>query len=93
MDLWIRSQDKTELVKVNNLANIDYRIVFINNGNGRATLGTYATKERAIEVLDEIENFIYTEVNIVNSLYEEADIEIKSKILCNMAKIFEMPEE
>jgi hypothetical protein len=93
MELWIRSQDKTELVKVNNLANIDYRIVFINNGNGRTTLGTYATKERALEVLDEIEDFIYTEIDIKNALYEHADIEVKSKILCNMTKIFEMPKE
>lgn len=58
MDLWIRNQNKTELVKVNNLANLDYRIVFINNGNGRATLGTYKTKERALKVLDEIQNFM-----------------------------------
>ncbi len=101
MELWIRSQDRDMLIKAfevrlnwqndkeiicnsytSDCCDYDYRC-----------LGTYASKERALEVLDEIENFIYTEVNIVNSPYEAADIEVKSKILCNMTKIFEMPNK
>ena len=93
MDLWIRSQDRRNLIKTERLyvsgKNDEYYIGDSLIGH----IGIYKTEERALEILDEIENFIYTEVNIVNSLYEEADIEVKSKILCNMAKIFEMPEE
>ena len=89
MDLWIRSQDKNWLIPIKDTISIFSNSIFYQG----IILGTYKSEERALEVLDEIENFIYTEVNIVNSLYEEADIEVKSKILCNMAKIFEMPEE
>lgn len=94
MELWIRSQDKECLMKVDrldyDLSNYKHRIM----ANGYQTLvAEYETKVRALKVLDEIENFIYTEVNIVNSPYEAADIEVKSNILCNMVKIFEMPEK
>ena len=89
MDLWIRSQDKNCLIPINDIISVFQKSVFHKG----IILGQYKSEERALEVLDEIENFIYTEVNIVNSLYEQADIEVKSKILCNMAKIFEMPEE
>ena len=89
MDLWIRSQDKKYLIPIHDTISVFANAVFYQG----IILGTYKTAERALEVLDEIEKFIYTEVNIVNSSYEAADIEVKSKILCNMAKIFEMPEE
>ena len=94
MDLWIRSQDKEVLVKVNDIA-VEMNMIYgyYDKNTEYELLGSYQSKERALEVLDEIENFIYTEVNIVNSSYEAADIEVKSQILCNMAKIFEMPKE
>lgn len=68
MDLYIRSQDKMNLVKVNDVS-VNYRnntqIIanyipdFIGKeGEYYETLGTYKTKERALEVLDEIENKI-----------------------------------
>lgn len=61
MELWIRIQDKTILQKVDNL--------LISNGNNaegafsiytnslpsKNILGRYKTKERALEVLDEIQ--------------------------------------
>ncbi len=60
MDLWIRSQDKEALAKI---SNVQYS--FINNTHYIGTyydnleiLGTYKTKERALEVLDEIQNAI-----------------------------------
>lgn len=68
MDLWIRSQDKEELVCVHNR-------IFINNATGIGyqikidflidefiVLGTYETEERALEVLDEIEEIIETQI-------------------------------
>lgn len=58
MELWVRTQDKECLT---NISNIQY--VYKNNMHGLGTyydnlkiLGTYKTKERAIEVLDEIQN-------------------------------------
>lgn len=55
MELWIRSQDKECLMKVNrvdyDLSNSEHRIMV----NGFETLvGHYETKGRALEVLDEI---------------------------------------
>ena len=66
MDLWIRSQDKMNLVKVNQI-NVNYQdkrqIIanyipdFIGNqGDYYDILGSYSSKERALEVLDEIQN-------------------------------------
>ena len=68
MELWIRSQNGEELIKVNGLyTNIPND--FGTGGFGVYTqsdlvktsflrLGIYKTKERALEVLDEIEEFI-----------------------------------
>ena len=60
MQLWVRSQDKECLT---NISNIQY--VYKNYNHGLGTyydnlklLGTYKTKERAIEVLDEIQNIL-----------------------------------
>lgn len=68
MELWIRSQDKTKLVKVTELY-IDIPADFVQSGFGVYTklkteynrvdiLGIYKTKERASEVLDEIQNIL-----------------------------------
>lgn len=59
MELWIRSQDKTILTKVDNICIMENRIVFIpNRTNGRTTLGTFKTDKRALEILDEISKTI-----------------------------------
>ena len=70
MELWIRSQDKTKLVKVNSLWVMDNQIwmevPFYENhkklgltvSGCNHKLATYTTKERAIEVLDEIQNIL-----------------------------------
>ena len=67
MDLWIRSQDKTRLVKITQVKFVDkesdlddfknvIRGYGVDGFNFR--LGTYETKERAIEVLDEIQDLL-----------------------------------
>lgn len=63
MDLWIRSQDKMNLEKANGIylrndfnfddSKYDYDI-WVNEYN----FATYNSKERALEVLDEIQKFI-----------------------------------
>lgn len=64
MELWIRSQCKEILLKVDRIGIEEY-----NNGYGIVTyerigtkkefgIGLYKTKERALEVLDEIQSFM-----------------------------------
>lgn len=59
MDLWIRSQDKKTLTKISEVA-ISYGGVTIRGiiGDYSRWLGEYKTKERALEVLNEIQNKI-----------------------------------
>lgn len=70
MELWVRSQDRKVLKEINNIE-IDYldfkkysytkdiesKGEYSIRGNGE-TLGQYKTKERAIKVLDEIQNIL-----------------------------------
>lgn len=60
MELWIRSQDKRILQKVDNIfLDANYEDKRISTYDGESIeLGTYKTKERAIEVLDEIQNIL-----------------------------------
>lgn len=73
MELWVRSQDKECLT---NISNIQY--VYKNNMHGLGTyydnlkiLGTYKTKERAIEVLDEIQSLLQPTIEYKPIVQEE----------------------
>lgn len=70
MNLWVRSQNKTKLVPINDELYIpnsrtgeDFGIFYKDK-----MLGYYKTKERALEVLDEIQNYILLP-NTDNSAY------------------------
>lgn len=78
MELWIRSQDKMNLVKVRQVG-VNYQNnkqiianyipeLYENSGEFVELLGIYKTKERTLEVLDEIQNYILLP-NIDNSAY------------------------
>ena len=64
MELWIRSQDSEALTKVNMgvmfWKDVNNRNCIVNkdNATGFSILGAYKTKERALEVLDEIQNIL-----------------------------------
>ena len=58
MELWIRSQDKTFLRKVNTIGIVEGRDFWGIEDNFRVSFGKYKTKERALEVLDEIQNIL-----------------------------------
>lgn len=63
MELWIRSQDKDILVKVDSLLIDDnnndiYTQCWVGVNLETYTLGKYKTKERALEILDEIQEKI-----------------------------------
>ena len=73
MELWIRSQDKGVLTKANNLIvlsnNIDDTSFSIKNyeQDDSTNLGIYKTKERALEILDEIQELDTNKKNIIVS--------------------------
>lgn len=96
MNLWIRSQDKIGLTKIDNICVMDNRIVFIPNSQyGRVTLGTYKTKQRALEVLDEIQNAVSGIITIEDvkeqNKKQYTGEALASKITQNI--VYEMPKE
>ncbi len=60
MKLWIRSQNREQLSKPNKLyvKILNEERYEILSGEGFYVLGTYKTKERALEVLDEIQKLL-----------------------------------
>lgn len=76
MELWIRSQDKRILQKVDNIfldANYENKRISTYDGNN-TELGTYKTKERAIEVLDEINKLLIPKPIISTYNVEQAEL-------------------
>ena len=61
-ELWIRSQDKEMLIKVDELSiiNNSFDMETINwvVSSGTHWLGHYSSKQRALEILDEIQGYI-----------------------------------
>lgn len=99
MELWVRSQDRESLVKVDNLyvSVGNYICYYVEKGKevpntyyrSSGELGRYATKERALEVLDEIQNFIENRNKIkitqeINGIISETE---------EPKKVYEMPKE
>lgn len=91
MDLWIRSQDRDDLIKVYDIWIDDTNMVeqgyvsIMANSNFSFELGVYKTKDRALEVLDEIESFINKGCK---------QIKIDSEAHCTKEYyIYEMPKE
>ena len=64
MELWIRSQDKMDIMKVESLhideipTFNDVNIICYTSGNKYSNIGHYKNKKRALEVLDEIEDLM-----------------------------------
>ena len=104
MELWIRSQDKRTLVKANRIymtsdlnttdGDFDYNI-WMDEDN----VGTYKTKERALEVLDEIQSLLKSKVllnsgkileSFEDTIYREPD---KVEIQELNTIVYEMPKE
>ena len=98
MELWIRSKDKMKLTRVIDIGIFEeqegYTIYYDDSIDNM--LGTYATKERALEVLDEIQNIIIgkymTNLSFEASFSKFDDEEAARKTLIAMA-VYEMPKE
>ena len=59
--MWIRSQNKKYFIKPNFVC-IDFNLVKCSNCTNFYVIGEYANRERALEVLDEIQNNLNKEV-------------------------------
>ncbi len=93
MSIWVRSQDKKTLVKADKLIiGYDKNEKVYEIHNVYDSLGTYKSKERAIEVLDEIQERISPEFNYEGN-NEEVDVFIKTQMLNSMIAVYQMPEE
>lgn len=92
MELWIRSQDKMQLIKINEIhIKVDedgFVGIWVDNKKEslKYYLGSYKTKERALEVLDEIQK----KINLINLGHDFGSPMIDLK---NPTYIYEMPEE
>lgn len=109
MELWIRSQDKLKLVKVNYVYAIENKInsfsIYGETIDSAPIIGRYKTKERAIEVLDEIQNILNPKYIIDASsikpdgdFYEENGVifqnyDANAKIEELSTFVYEMPEK
>ena len=93
--MWVRTQDKEFLMKVDNInlgidvdTNEPTRIfTFVDGTVTSFTLGTYNSKERALEVLDEIQRNIEGKKVLIDAY---GDIKIKKK---DNNKVYQMPME
>ena len=74
MDLWIRSQDRTFLRKVNTIGIVEGRDFWSIDENLTVSFGKYKTKERALEVLDEIQNILKPKIIVNTYKVEQAKL-------------------
>lgn len=94
MELWIRSQDKELLVLAKGF---EFQSPSYNGGcqifavwqNNYQCVGNYKSKERALEILNEIQNYLInsTFAKIQNGLGEDITM------IPNPTFVYEMPEE
>lgn len=96
MKLWIRSQDKSSIVKVDNLyvSVGNYICYYVEKGKEvpdtyyrpSGELGRYKTKERALEILDEIQ-----EAQLGNYYYRfPSNVKVSNN---ENTIVYEMPKE
>ena len=98
MELWVRSQDKEYLIPIKNpICVYDNKIIYKESASYIITIAEYKTKERALEVLDEIEERIML-INTIN-ISKDTDSLIACKNVLTEEKIkrlnypYQMPEK
>ena len=104
MELWIRNSAKTNLLKARFLTAMDgktfykkneweyegYTICNVGDNGGYELLGTYETKERALEVLDEIQG-LFIKLEPVKTIINKDGLQLISTQIDSI--VYEMPEE
>ena len=90
--MWIRSQNKRILSNVDEVLVIfvDENKCFISGfwGTGSDTLGVYSTKEKALKVLDEIQNAIED-----NGYYNIDNFCLNTYALKRGIQVYQMPQD
>ena len=100
MELWIRSQDKTRLGKIELIEYQEdaygfYLFGWRDKFEG-TRLATYKTKERALEVLDEINEILQLKLCTTLGTFEEifkGYTEKQLRLVLKQMAVYEMPEE
>lgn len=77
-----------DILNCNKNKNVYEVVGYFEKNTEYELLGTYSTKERALEVLDEIQNIF--SLNYENKTYHEIDLLLKAKMLDSC---YEMPKE
>ena len=108
MDLWIRSQNKMNLESVHSVSInylnkkqliCNYEPDFIENqGEYYVLLGEYATEERALEVLDEIQSFLENNYISIDEMPSHSNSPYPGYYPTHIStmyrkKVFKMPKE
>ena len=86
--MWIRSQDKKQLVNANELYIATRSIGYcISTGKGN-DLASYLSEEKAMKVLDMIQDFeIRHQANLLLAIYSEANDNAEENM------VFQMPQD
>lgn len=111
MKLWIRTQDKTKLMEVeevcvkevfktdaNNVNGYKQELVGCNVLVGDVVVALYKTKERALQVLDEIQNALVGKIETKQSKSKKEDDIVNTttatvKPLNQNCVVYELPRE
>lgn len=99
MELWIRSQNKEVLTRVVDIwKDADKNEIWSKSSFAtKNCLGIYKTKERALEVLDEIQRIIYPKeyIEFISDIKNESKTEvIKNHYISYLSSyVYEMPEK
>jgi len=104
MELWIRSQDKESIARITGVLIEEKEIRGFTETTSYYKLGEYATKERALEVLDEIQGILNPMLIFKNAeLDEETLKDIRDEGVCFVSDdakleqlstyVYEMPKE
>ena len=70
--MWIRSQDKISLVEIHDLILDGFNQLWGNS----ALIGEYSSKEKALKVLDAIENSLEYPYNTVFQMPQDDEVEV-----------------
>jgi len=91
MDLWVRSQSKTKLLKVDNLELITNQFghcIFASSGNKEYCIGKYSSFDRTIEILDEIRMMLSPKLH---TIFTKDGLNVE--LLDKKYDVYEMPIE
>ena len=94
MDLWIRTQDKTTLIRSYEIYIVEQQNMYLIRAKRTShVLGAYRTFERALEVLDEIQSFIENNYESNMPSHSNGIIANGNIVLKTRRVVYEMPKE